>query len=406
MESWSRPPPPLEDFEAILQDIGRAKPVMEMDMEWKGSELKAKAKSMRHQASGPDDWRPSDLARLPEMWFDELAVLWAKAWNTGVVPCQWQRARCPKADGSWRPLSLASVAWRLGAGLIVKQLRGWVELWASPHRLGGLHDRCVQHAHMRVHESDPERIFIAEDFLSKCFDTIEIQQACSALDYHGAPRQFVRLVKGFYFLLQAGAHSAWTVASARRGMKLVAECYNVVPCRRSSRQHCFSAGCGRWLAVAEKASMQLSMLTTELCGHKAPQPLELPPCWPPCAEANALTRHADGSVDHPCDCAELRQEFPHPQVEELGVLGVCHRRDVSCTPSKASLPELSLRARLVRALRMPVKLRTHLLEMLIVAKLRWIACVTCDFKEPLDRLRTDVTWALADNAALREAPSV
>jgi len=154
----SLPSPPLSAFPS--------------DMQWTGSKLKQIAKEMVSKASGPDDWGAADLIVLPDGFWEALSRLWQKVYDTGSIPKMWAHARVallPKQQMEWRPLSIASVFWRIGARHIVCQLRPWVETWLNHHVYGAAPGRSVSHALLRILDAANElenRIFVAQD-LSK-----------------------------------------------------------------------------------------------------------------------------------------------------------------------------------------------------------------------------------------------
>ena len=93
-------------------------PMSSLDIHFCGKTLPSICKEMACKASGPDAWSAGDLGRLPEVWWEAFALLWTSVYKSGAIPHRWLEARVcllPKADGSSRPLSILSVAWRIGA---------------------------------------------------------------------------------------------------------------------------------------------------------------------------------------------------------------------------------------------------------------------------------------------------
>ena len=184
----SLPSPPLSAFPS--------------DIQWTGSKLKQIAKDMVSKASGPDDWGAADLIVLPDGFWEALSRLWQKVYDTGSIPKMWAHARVallPKQQMEWRPLSIASVFWRIGARHIVCQLRPWVETWLNHHVYGAAPGRSVSHALLRILDAANElenRIFVAQD-LSKFFDSSgrTCMPSCGHL---GASPEFCRLFAQFY----------------------------------------------------------------------------------------------------------------------------------------------------------------------------------------------------------------
>ena len=48
------------------------------------------------------------------------------------------------------PLSIAAIAWRAGMTAILKQTHDWVDLWAPPEIVGGIHNRSADYIHNLV----------------------------------------------------------------------------------------------------------------------------------------------------------------------------------------------------------------------------------------------------------------
>ena len=62
---------------------------------------------------------------LPMPWWQDFSRLWECILQTGDLPATWSDARVallPKPDGDVRPLTLATVGWRLGTSIINREL--------------------------------------------------------------------------------------------------------------------------------------------------------------------------------------------------------------------------------------------------------------------------------------------
>ena len=73
--------------------------------------------------------------------------------RSGSVPARWTEFRVvflAKASGGFRPLSIASVIWRIGAGVIDKKLGSWSCDWAMGELAGGLTQRSAALCHARL----------------------------------------------------------------------------------------------------------------------------------------------------------------------------------------------------------------------------------------------------------------
>lgn len=92
----------------------------EMDAE----DLIRATRKMCKSAGGPDAWRAQDLIRRPKVWWDALARLWNVIVHIGIIPCIWVKVRLdtiPKASGGFRPIAVATIAWRAGARVLARR---------------------------------------------------------------------------------------------------------------------------------------------------------------------------------------------------------------------------------------------------------------------------------------------
>ena len=110
----------------------------------------------------------------------------------------------PRPDGQDRPLSITSLAWRLGASMINKQLAPWTARWISPTIQGGCIGRGILHSHSRIasacavaNKSGGDFAIVAQD-LAKCFDRVNPWQAIAALKIIGLSDEVVTLLIQFY----------------------------------------------------------------------------------------------------------------------------------------------------------------------------------------------------------------
>ena len=178
-------------------------PTAVFNIVWTGAALLKLARAMTLKASGPDDWGAVDLIKLPLVFWDALAKIWELVYLTGCIPEMWTYARVallPKSCNEWRPLSIASIFWRIGSRHIVQCIRPWMNTWLNSHIFGAAPGRAVSHALLRVLDAaraQPDQIFIAQD-LSKFFDTVEVEHACCVARFLGAPSELCNLISNFY----------------------------------------------------------------------------------------------------------------------------------------------------------------------------------------------------------------
>ena len=100
------------------------------DFEFAGADLLRSANSMVHKAAGPDEWQCASWILLPAGFWAAFARLWQQVLVTSVVPQRWREGRVvliEKPSGGFRPLTILSCAWRIGARLLVRRLTDWID---------------------------------------------------------------------------------------------------------------------------------------------------------------------------------------------------------------------------------------------------------------------------------------
>ncbi|CAE7204304.1 pol [Symbiodinium sp. CCMP2592] len=402
---WSREAPSTEAFEVLLREVGGAQSPSQGKVAWCGKALRRGAKAMCGRVAGHDCWGPEDLIRLPDAWFDALADLWRAVWSTGRIPATWQRARVsllPKPDGGWRPLSITPVVWRLGSQHVVRYLsylRPWCASWASPHILGGLAQRSVEQAHVRINEAMTDcaaRLFVAQD-LSKCFDCISLELALCALRHWGAPCELIALLKSFYSgqerLFSFAGHVGGKWHAVTNGIlqgcplsPLVAaallQVWALLVCRDGVDGVIYIDDRTLWsdaIGAAADHAMRAALLRSSRFDAAC-----LFACRPrKCQVASSrLELYAD-----------FVQDIGYPASGELNVLGLRHQSSGGCVPAKGDVVELALRCRFLRILGLPYGARAAILRCLVTSKFSWIASVA-----------TEISLALIGHLALRDCP--
>ncbi|CAE7253453.1 unnamed protein product [Symbiodinium sp. CCMP2592] len=410
---WSREAPSTEAFEVLLREVGGAQSPSQGKVAWCGKALRRGAKAMCGRVAGHDCWGPEDLIRLPDAWFDALADLWRTVWSTGRIPATWQRARVsllPKPDGGWRPLSITPVVWRLGSQHVVRYLRPWCASWASPHILGGLAQRSVEQAHVRINEAMTDcaaRLFVAQD-LSKCFDCISLELALCALRHWGAPCELIALLKSFYSgqerLFSFAGHVGGKWHAVTNGIlqgcplsPLVAaallQVWALLVCRDGVDGVIYIDDRTLWsdaIGVAADHAMRAALLRSSRFDAAC-----LFACRPrKCQVASSrLELYAD-----------FVQDIGYPASGELNVLGLRHQSSGGCVPAKGDVVELALRCRFLRILGLPYGARAAILRCLVTSKFSWIASVATEVPCDFAALRTEISLALIGHLALRDCP--
>jgi len=199
---WQNPAqqPDLDAFDAILANMPNREQ-HDGSFELTGDELKKAMHKMRRKAPGPDQWRASELTKLPSAWWHMFATLWNGVLASGVVPRQWQRSTIVLLDkrvNETRPIALVSVAWRAGARALVRRLRPWTATWCSHRASGGAPGRSAADFHKRIFDawSAGTQTFVQQD-LHAYFDAISSKIIHRTLQKLGAPPQIIALVDAF-----------------------------------------------------------------------------------------------------------------------------------------------------------------------------------------------------------------
>ena len=181
---------------------------------------------MQGKVGGADDWRPEDLLLLPEVWWVRFSQLWDFCYQHAALPFAWKLCRVTlarKPTGSYRPISLCSVAWRAGSRRICRSLRCGARSWMGARDLGGLPGCSPADAHGKLFTAIMYGVdcFLQED-LTTFFDTVSIEHAVQVLLHLRAPPQVAALSKEFYNnsarILSYGGFVATAWTSVRRGL--------------------------------------------------------------------------------------------------------------------------------------------------------------------------------------------
>ncbi|CAE7451987.1 unnamed protein product [Symbiodinium natans] len=198
-----------------------------------GAALKHCASKTVGKAPGADGWIGEHWSLLPNPFFDSLAALWQLVLEAGVLPEQWTRVRCvliPK-DVGFRPISVASLAWRVGMGVVLQQMTSWIDEWAPAELTGGLKGRSASQAHESLHESlQNSTLFGAKLDIAKCFDHVSVPQALHVWQVLGAPESVTTVLSTFY--ASQVKTMEWQGVSAK----------NAFSCKRGLLQGCPCSG--------------------------------------------------------------------------------------------------------------------------------------------------------------------
>ncbi len=117
-------------------------------------QLRKQFRKKRKKASGTDELSPSLFADLPLEALEPLADIVNMIADFHLpLPWQWSKVRVattPKADGSDRPLSIASAVWRAVAGAQIQAVRPWVDRWAPSELHGSIPGRDSRAIHVEI----------------------------------------------------------------------------------------------------------------------------------------------------------------------------------------------------------------------------------------------------------------
>lgn len=197
---------PETNFEFLEEALGNHASFPPVQIEH--VELYKLAQKAKSKAAGPDGWKGCHFAALPEIAFEPLVQLWNACVDLGQLPGSWCEARTvfiDKPDGDKRPLSIASLCWRLCGSAVLKKLTPWINLWIHKDLCGGLPGTRADSMHIRLspelvrnnHENSAKVIGVKQD-LAKCFDATCSSQAIAILSKFGLPAQLGRILTFFY----------------------------------------------------------------------------------------------------------------------------------------------------------------------------------------------------------------
>ena len=422
---WSTPAPPVAEVNSMLRALEAHRPSQQtVHIDWSGEALFRLAKSMKCRASGPDDWSASTLTLLPLSWWSEYALLWQQVWSCSKVPSCWRDAKVAllaKEDGSgYRPLSVASVLWRIGAKHMARSLRLWALEWSDQHVFGGVVGRAAKDAVARcivAAELDPQATFVAQD-LSRFFDSVAPEHAAAVADWFRAPPELAKLLLSVYadatrtFALEG--HLAPTSTSPCRG--LVQGCPLSPLC----------------------AAMIMRVWSIVVCGEQTPSPVDAVvylddrTFFDRCGGTDDRRRSAlmaacnrsrvfDLTFGFACRArkcsvagrdgspvrATLAQTFGYPEGTVLDVLGI--RFDVA-DPRTAQLSRvqkdgLSLLLRCIKVAACTMADRKRLIRTLVIPKVTWAAGVAAMPLDFLTWLRREVLRTYGGKVFLQDTPA-
>ena len=214
-----------------LQLNNQVDPVTPESIQVVGADLARSALKAKQKAAGMDAWTAAHLCKLPESFWNHVAVLWSACMQCAKVPTMWKDIRIaliPKAAGGLRPLAITTVLWRICMSATLQKLRPWIQEWALPQLCGGRPGRGIMDVHELLYEDIRAAKRSRVDFVGckadirRCFDSVCPKTALAIWRWLGAPASLCDMVENFYtdqrrwFAWQGIFHSE--PICARRGL--------------------------------------------------------------------------------------------------------------------------------------------------------------------------------------------
>ena len=375
---WTRvwnPPPELQgsvnQVRELLCDVPQPVP-LNMHITWDVAALQRATRAMIGKVGGADDWRPEDLLLLPQCWWQCFATLWKFIYREARLPFIWKLSRVTlarKPNGTYRPISLCSVAWRAGSRHLCRSLRPWARSWMGARDLGGLPGASPADAHGRLFAAllNGADCFLQED-LTTFFDTVSIDHAVEVLRHLQAPSEVMALLTDFY------THSARILSFAQRGLMqgcplsaLVAACVMHVwtTTTADANTECLAFLDDRtvWLAPSGQLESTVALHNAAARGRRFDTAFDL-----------TCDKRKSAVVGCPAFQA-LADELEYPRATELEALGLVHPLDplLPRRLRKLSLQKVEFRFKFISAVS---SWRLHLLRhvrCLVLSMIQWAA---------------------------------
>lgn len=413
-DRWAPPerpvqPEALDDLLASLPEP--AQHTSEID--FSPEDLVRAARAMQGKSPGPDQWSPELLLRLPGRWWEELAKLWHQIWQQGQTPRVWRRsviALLEKPNQETRPVALCSVLWRIGARLINRQLRGWLETWLGPDTPGAAPGRSAQDAYARllIAQAAGNQHYVKQD-ISAFFDSLQVPALCRLMRRLGAPPQLERLITSFYDgSLRLFKHERYIAPKWESASKGIMQGCPLSPSLALMVGHlwasyCLSSDCRGIMFVDDRV----------LWPRPRTQNIEA-------SLRHALQRccHFDdvwGLTCKPSKCAVIQPSDSHvldhlaalfryevlPKLEFLGVSFSV--QDFSTSLLEFNLQVLHHRLRYLKLLKLPMDFMFQALQALVYSSMTWAAGVALPDSSQLKDIQQDIR-ALLQNSFTQETP--
>ncbi|KAK6762604.1 hypothetical protein RB195_023360 [Necator americanus] len=186
------------------------------------SEIRLVITSVRSRtAPDPDRIRPEHLKNLPSVLINTLARLFTRYLSECKVPKQWKTSKTallykkgdPHDIGNYRPICLLSVIYKLFTRVILNRIANVLDegqpCEQALFRKGFSTINHIHTASKLIEVSREYKIPLCLAFidLKKAFDAVEMEAVVEALDNHGIPVQYIKVLRELYSSFTTGISS-------------------------------------------------------------------------------------------------------------------------------------------------------------------------------------------------------
>ena len=176
------------------------------------SRLRRSPRATARKAAGNDGWSGTHFAALPLPFFESSTQIWNLVLDGAPLPQPWLSVKVvgmPKPEGGTRPLALASLAWRLGATVLLRDLAQWPQRTLPSELCGSIRGRQVEGVHKALDalcSSRPrqrqEQYAGYKADLRRCYDQVVPEFAIQAWEHLGGSLRVASLLRRFYTFQQ------------------------------------------------------------------------------------------------------------------------------------------------------------------------------------------------------------
>ncbi|KAK6762597.1 hypothetical protein RB195_023355 [Necator americanus] len=200
------------------------------------SEIRHAIMSVRNRTvPGPDRIRPEHLKSLPPELINTLARLFTRYLSECKVPKQWKTSKTallykkgdPHDIGNYRPICLLSVIYKLFTRVILNRIANVLDegqpCEQALFRKGFSTINHIHTASKLIEVSREYKIPLCLAFidLKKAFDAVEMEAVVEALDNHGIPVQYIKVLRELYSSFTTGISPFYKniIIDVKRGVR-------------------------------------------------------------------------------------------------------------------------------------------------------------------------------------------